>query len=213
MTDVLLDLAWRLGHWAYGLVFLVAMLESAAFVGLIIPGETLTIFAGVLASAGVLRLPETIVAAALGAAVGDSMGYEMGRKLGRPWLMRHGERIGLHGGRLVQVDALFAHHGGKAVVVARFIGFLRALAPFIAGASRMPYPRFMLFNVLGAWLWAATFVTLGYVLGESWWVAERWVGRAGSIAGVVLAVACILWITTRRRRRRRTTRHPERSQR
>jgi membrane-associated protein len=76
-------------------------------------------------------------------------------------------------------DALFVRHGGKAVVVARFSGFVRALAPFVAGAAGMPYPRFLRFNVIGARLWAIGLVTLGYVLGASWWIAERWAGRVG----------------------------------
>ncbi len=207
MTDALLDLAWRLGHWTYGLVFLAAMLESSAFVGLIVPGETLTIFAGVLASSGVLSLPETIVAAAMGATLGDSIGYELGRKLGRPWLLRHGERVGLDGPRLARVDALFARHGGQAIVLARFIGLVRALAPFVAGAARMPYARFLLFNVIGAWAWAAAFVTLGYLLAESWWVVERWVGRLGLILGVLVVVVAFVWMRLRYRGRRRRL-HP-----
>jgi len=204
MTEALLDLAWRLGHAAYVLIFVVATAESAAFLGLVVPGETLTIFAGFLVSAGVIDLTPTIVAAALGATLGDSIGYEMGRRLGRPWLLRHGGRIGLHGPRLAQVDALFERHGGKTVVLARFIGFLRALAPFVAGASRMPYPRFLVFNVVGASAWAVACVMLGYALGESWWMAERWIGRAGLIAGTVIVGLFVLWLYRARRRRARS---------
>jgi len=93
MTDQILDLAWRLGHWTYALIFVMATLEASAFLGLVVPGETMTIAAGFMASAGVLELTPTIVAAALGAMLGDSIGYEMGRRLGRPWLARHGERF------------------------------------------------------------------------------------------------------------------------
>jgi undecaprenyl-diphosphatase len=210
MTEALIDLAWRLGHWAYGLVFVAATLEASAFLGLILPGETLTIVGGVLASAGIIGLPETIVAAAMGATLGDSIGYELGRRLGRPWLTRHGKRIGLHGPRLAQVEALFARHGGKTVVIARFIGFLRALAPFVAGASRMPYPRFLIFNIVGAWAWAATFVTLGYVLGQSWWIAERWVGRVGLILGALAVIAAVVLLRSGYRRRGRLGRAPSR---
>ncbi len=139
MTDQILDLAWRLGHWTYALIFVMATLEASAFLGLVVPGETMTIAAGFMASAGGLELTPTIAAAALGAMLGDSIGYEMGRRLGRPWLARHGERFGFHGHRLGQIDSLFARHGGKTIVLARFVGFLRALAPFVAGAARMPY--------------------------------------------------------------------------
>jgi membrane protein DedA with SNARE-associated domain len=200
VADLLLDLAARLGHWAYAFVFLVATLEASVFLGLVVPGETLTIAAGFLASAGILELAPTILSAAAGATLGDSIGYELGRRLGRPWLVRHGKRFGFDEGRLERIDALFVRHGGKAVVVARFIGFVRALAPFVAGAARMPYPRFLLFNVIGAWLWAVGLVTLGYVLGASWWIAERWAGRVGLIAAIV--VLTVAWLSLRWARRR-----------
>jgi undecaprenyl-diphosphatase len=199
MTDQILDLAWRLGHWTYALIFVMATLEASAFLGLVVPGETMTIAAGFMASAGVLELTPTIVAAALGAMLGDSIGYEMGRRLGRPWLARHGERFGFHGHRLGQIDSLFARHGGKTIVLARFVGFLRALAPFVAGAARMPYSRFLLFNVVGAWLWALSFVLLGYVLGASWRVAERWMGRVGLIVAVLVLAAAGLSLRWARR--------------
>jgi undecaprenyl-diphosphatase len=131
--------------------------------------------------------------------LGDSIGYEMGRRLGRPWLARHGERFGFHGHRLGQIDSLFARHGGKTIVLARFVGFLRALAPFVAGAARMPYSRFLLFNVVGAWLWALSFVLLGYVLGASWRVAERWMGRVGLIVAVLVLAAAGLSLRWARR--------------
>jgi membrane protein DedA with SNARE-associated domain len=199
VADLLLDLAARLGHWAYALVFLVATLEASVFLGLVVPGETLTIAAGFLVSAGILELVPTILTAAAGATLGDSIGYELGRRLGRPWLVQYGRRFGFDERRLDRIDALFVRHGGKAVVVARFVGFVRALAPFVAGAARMPYPRFLLFNVIGAWLWAIGLVTLGYVLGASWWIAERWVGRVGLIAAVV--VLTVAWLSLRWARR------------
>jgi len=199
IVEQLLAFTWRLGHWAYAVIFLAATLEASAFLGLLVPGETLTVAAGFLASAGVLDLAPTIVAAALGATAGDSIGYEMGRRLGRPWLVHHGERLGFSGHRLAQLEALFARHGGRAIVIARFIGFLRALAPFVAGAARMPYRRFLFFNVVGAWAWALCFVLLGYFLGESWWVAERWIGRVGAIAAGVVLAGVLLWIRQARR--------------
>lgn len=198
MIDYVADLVWRLGHWSYLVVFLGATLESAAFLGLLVPGETLVILAGVLVSAGVLGMPEAMTVATAGAVLGDSIGYELGRHLGRPWLAKHGTRVGFHERRLQRMDELFARHGGKAVLLGRLIGFLRALAPFVAGASRMPYRRFLLFNVAGAMLWAIGFVLLGFVLGESWQVAERWVGRAGLAGGVLVLAAVVVWLRRHR---------------
>lgn len=197
-----MGLVERLGHWGYIIIFIGATLESAAFVGFVVPGESLVLVAGFLAAVGVLDLAPVLVVVALGAVIGDSIGYELGRRLGRPWLERFGPRLGLRAERIADVDRFFADHGGKAVLLGRFVGFLRALAPFVAGASRMPYGRFLFYNATGGVLWAVSFVLLGYVLGASWHVAERWIGRATLIGFAVVAVVVVgLWLRRRRRQR------------
>ena len=208
MLDALIDFAWRLGPWGYAVVFLGAALESAAFLGLFVPGESLVIVSGVLAAAGLFGLPTLIAVVSAGAVIGDSIGYELGRRLGRPWLLRRGGRLGFHRDRLAAVDEFFTRHGGKAVLIGRFIGFLRALAPFVAGSSRMSYPRFLAYNVAGGVLWAAACVLLGYFVGAAWPIAEKWVGRAGLMLGLVAAAAVAWWL--RRRHRRRRARPPRR---
>jgi membrane protein DedA with SNARE-associated domain len=202
LLDFLVGLVERLGHWGYVIIFLGATLESAAFVGFVVPGESLVLVAGFLAAVGVLDVAPVLVVVALGAVIGDSIGYELGRRLGRSWLERFGPRLGLHEERIADVDRFFADHGGKAVLLGRFVGFLRALAPFVAGASRMPYPRFLFYNATGGVLWAVSFVLLGYVLGASWYVAERWIGRATLIGAAVVGVIVVgLWLLRRRRQR------------
>ena len=195
-------MAWRLGHWAYVLLFFGAALESAAFLGFLVPGETIVILAGVLVSFGVLELPEAITIAVAGAIIGDNVGYHLGRRLGRPWLEEHGHRIGMRHSTLERIDALFARHGGKAVLIGRFIGFLRAMAPFVAGASRMRYRTFVPYNAVGATAWGIFFVLLGYFLGASWTVAERWLGRVGLVLGTVALIATIVWLKRAKRRGR-----------
>ena len=152
------------------------MLESAAFLGLVIPGESLVLVAGFLAAQGALDLDVLIVAVAVGAAIGDSIGYEMGRQMGRPALLRYGGRFGLNEARVQSADDFFARHGSKAVFLGRFVGFARALVPFLAGSSHMAYRTFLPYNVLGAVLWASAVALLGYFLGASWQTAERWIG-------------------------------------
>ncbi|HET9489125.1 MAG TPA: DedA family protein [Methylomirabilota bacterium] len=198
MVDYLLELLARVGSWSYALLFVAATLESSAFVGLFVPGDTIALIAGFLAWEGVLELPETIAVAAAGAVLGDSIGYELGRRLGRPWLLRHGNRFGLHRRRLQLLDELFERHGGKTVLFSRFIAFVRALAPFVAGSSRMPYLRFLAFNIVGAVLWAVALVSLGYLLGASWRIAEQWVGRVGVVVGVIVIALVIIWFRWRR---------------
>jgi undecaprenyl-diphosphatase len=184
------------------LLFLGAALESAAFLGFLVPGETIVILAGVLTSFGILALPEAITIAVAGAIVGDNVGFHLGRRLGRPWLEAHGHRIGMRSSMLERIDALFARHGGKAVLIGRFVGFLRAMAPFAAGASRMPYRLFAPYNALGGTAWGIFFVLLGYVLGESWTIAERWLGRVGLVAGTVALIATLLWLRRAKRKGR-----------
>jgi undecaprenyl-diphosphatase len=87
------------------------------------------------------------------------------------------------------------------VFIGRFIGFARALVPFVAGASRMPYRRFVVADALGAGLWTVAFVALGYGLGASWQVAEKWISRSGLLLGAVLLIGAA-WFWVRRRRRR-----------
>ena len=195
MLDYLIHFVDRLGHWGYLLIFLGAMLESAAFLGLLIPGESLVLIAGFFAAQGLFDLDELIVIVGIGAALGDSIGYEMGRRMGRPALERFGSRFGLNSARMEKADAFFRRHGGKAVLLGRFVGFARALVPFLAGSSRMRYRQFFTYNALGAALWAPSMVLLGYFLGASWQTAARWIGRASAIVGgMVLFIVILAWI-------------------
>jgi len=168
-----------------------------------VPGETIVVAGGMLASFGVLQLPQTMLVTVAGALTGDNVGYWLGRRLGRSWLERMlGKRgAAAHSSILARVDDLFTRHGGKAVLIGRFIGFLRALAPFVAGASRMPYSRFVVCNAIGATTWGICFVLLGYFLGSSWTIVERWLGRVGVVTGLVVIVATVWWLRRERRKR------------
>jgi membrane protein DedA with SNARE-associated domain len=202
VLQYLLDLVARLGSWSYAIIFVAAALECAAFLGLVVPGESLVLASGFFVHQGILKLDAVMVAVAVGAMMGDNIGYYLGQKLGRDWLLRYGSRFGITTRRLQQAELFFLRHGPKAVFFGRFIGFARALVPFVAGASRMPYRRFASYNAAGAVLWTIGFVTLGYVLGASWQMAEKWIGRTSLIlAGVVALVAFVIW-----RRRGRATR-------
>lgn len=201
MMNYLYDLLLRIGNWAYFLVFLAACLESAVFLGLIVPGESIVLASGFLAARRWFDLDVLIVAVFAGAVVGDNIGYQLGRRFGRRWLVRHGHRFGVRPAKVARVDAFFEQHGGKAVLLGRMIGFARALVPFIAGSSRLPYARFVVYNTLGAALWSVVTVLLGYFLGESWHIAERWMGQASAVIGAAL-LAAILFGWWRRRRHR-----------
>lgn len=204
ILQYLLDLATRLGDWSYLIIFGAVMLECAAFAGLLVPGESLVLASGFFAHQGILELDAVVAAVALGAVAGDNIGYLLGARLGRDWLLKKGSRFGLRKKRLAQVDAFFQRQGPRAVFIGRFIGFARALVPFVAGASRMSYRRFVVADALGAGLWTVAFVALGYVLGASWQVAEQWISRSGLVLGAVLLLGAV-WLWLRRRRRRAET--------
>ena len=113
----------------------VAFLETAAFVGLVVPGETAVVVGGVVAERGDVELIPLIGLVWLAAAAGDAASFLLGRRLGRPFLERHGPRLRLGPERLTRVERFYDRHGGKAVLVGRFAGLVRAVSPFLAGAS------------------------------------------------------------------------------
>ena len=195
MLDYLINFVGHLGHWGYLVIFLVVALECQALLGLVMPGESLVLVGGFFAGQGVFDPGVLIVVISIAAILGDSIGYELGRHLGRGWLLKHGGRFGLRQEHLDRVDGFFVRHGGKAVFGSHFLHLLRALMPFVAGARRMRYLKFLLFNAVGCIVWATVFVLLGYVAGESWRVAAKWIGRGSEIVGGALLLAIALgWL-------------------
>jgi membrane protein DedA with SNARE-associated domain/membrane-associated phospholipid phosphatase len=192
LEELMLDVGEALGGWTYLVVGILAFLETGAFVGLIAPGETTVIVGGVVAGQGQISLWVLITLVWACAVAGDLASYTAGRKLGRAWLLRHGERLKITEPRLAQVEDFFERRGGITILIGRFIGFVRALAPFIAGTSRMPLRRFLPYDVLGAGAWAATFSTLGYVFWHSFDQLTTYVSRGLFAFGTVVAVVAAL---------------------
>jgi undecaprenyl-diphosphatase len=200
MLDKLLHLVEGLGPWAYLIVFVIAAAESAAFLGLLAPGESVTLFAGFLAERGILDLRFLMPLVAVAATLGDSIGYEVGRRLGRPWLLKHGRRVGVKPQHLERAQAFFEKHGPKAVFFGRWVGFARALVPFIAGSTHMRYRTFLLYNAMAAVSWAVVTLLLGFFAGASWRIVEKWIGRGGLIIGLLGAVLVLGFLFFRKRR-------------
>jgi undecaprenyl-diphosphatase len=128
------------------------------------------------------------VAGACGAVVGDSVGYALGRRVGGRLLARLPRRL-VRPGRVGQAMALLRRLGGQAVLVGRFAAALRALVPGLAGAARMPYRAFVVYNLAGGVLWAVGFALLGFVAGPAYRVAERVAGEGGLVLLAAIAVA------------------------
>jgi membrane protein DedA with SNARE-associated domain/membrane-associated phospholipid phosphatase len=192
----MLDFLQRLlATYGYEVVAFVILAEGA---GIPLPGETILLLAGAWAGAGNLDLRGVILAAALGAIAGDNLGYAIGRKGGRALLERYGHLFRLGPGYLQRAEEFYARHGTKTVFLARFVAILRTFSSLLAGANRMPYPRFVVWNAAGGALWAVVIGVLGSVFGSQWQRLAHWIGRAGLV--LVLVVAGILLFMTLRRR-------------
>ena len=171
------DAGQALGKWTYLVVGVLAFLETGAFIGLVAPGETTVIVGGLVAGQGEISLMLLIAIVWTCAVLGDVTSYALGRRLGRDFMVRHGGRVKITEERMEQVEAFFERRGGMTILIGRFIGLVRAIAPFIAGASRMPLRKFLPYDVLGAGLWATTFCVLGYVFWRSFDQLTAWVSR------------------------------------
>jgi membrane-associated protein len=167
LEKALSDFADTLGAWTYALVGGLAFLETGAFVGLVAPGETAIVLGGVVAAQGDISLPVVLLVAWLGAAAGDFASFLLGRRLGRRFLLARGPSIGVTAPRLERVDRFYARHGGKAVLIGRFIGLVRAVSPFLAGASGLRLSGFLAWSLPGTAVWASAYIMAGYAFHRS----------------------------------------------
>jgi len=147
-------------------VALVVFAESGLLIGFFLPGDSLLFTTGFLISAGFLNINIhlAVLIVFIAAVIGDSVGYTFGRKLG-PRLFRKKDARFFKQDYIQQAQAFYEKHGGKTIIIARFIPIVRTFAPIVAGASDMNYRRFLSFNVIGALLWAAGVTYAGFLLG------------------------------------------------
>jgi membrane protein DedA with SNARE-associated domain len=180
------DLTHFLTMYGYWAVLLFVAIEST---GIPFPGETMLLVAAIYAGRTQrMSLLLVIVAAAAGAILGDNVGFWVGREGGYRLLRRYGRFIRLDERKLKLGQYLFSKHGGKVVFFGRFLAVLRAWAAFLAGTNRMRWDRFLLFNALGASVWATVYGLGGYFLGDN---VHRLTGPVG-IVTIVLAVCLII---------------------
>jgi membrane protein DedA with SNARE-associated domain/membrane-associated phospholipid phosphatase len=191
------DLSQGLGAWTYLLVGALAFLETGAFVGLIAPGEFTVMLGGAVAGQGDISLPLILAITWLCAFAGDSVSFLLGARLGRDFLIRHGQRLRITEDRLKQVEGYFARYGGRTILIGRFIGLVRALAPFIAGSSRMPYRNFAPFSILGTGLWSTGLIMAGYFAAQSLDTVTSIVGKGLFVFAIVVGVIVALVLAFR----------------
>ncbi len=171
--DVLLHLdrhvadlvAWG-GGWTYLVLFLVIFAETGFVVTPFLPGDSLLFAVGSLCALGMLELEVVLVLLVAAAILGDAVNYAIGERMGT-YILSHDrwQRL-IRKEHLDKTHAFYERHGGKTIVLARFVPIVRTFAPFVAGLGQMTYRRFAVFNVMGAIAWVASFSILGYAFGN-----------------------------------------------
>ena len=166
IDEHLVEIIKQFGNWSYGILFGIIFVETGVVIMPFLPGDSLLFASGTLAALGAFNLPLLLAVFFIAAVLGDTVNYHIGQKVGmvipeNTWF-----------GRLVNKERMqiatnfFNKHGGKTIVIARFMPFVRTFVPFVAGASRMKYGYFLLYNVFGAFLWVFACTLLGYFFGN-----------------------------------------------
>jgi membrane protein DedA with SNARE-associated domain len=188
LYDVFHNVEHGFATYGYLLVFVPILLECA---GIPLPGETVLLAAGVEAQRGNLSLPLVILTAAAAAIIGDNLGYLVGRKGGRYLLFRYGRILRVKDRHIALLDSYFERHGPKTVLFGRWVAFLRVWAALFAGASRMHWRTFFVYNAAGGIAWATTIACVAYAFSAS----AKAIGSAFGIFGWVLALAVAVAVT------------------
>jgi len=165
------------------LVCAIVFVETGMFVGFFLPGDSLLVTAGVFAAAGNLNLASLLSLVTICAIAGDQLGYAIGRKAGQSLYRRKNSRFFKHE-HLQEAHDFYERYGGKTVIMARFIPIIRTFCPPVAGAAKMNYPRYLIYDIFGGLLWVWSMVLIGYWLGRSVPNVEKKIHFV--IAGVIL---------------------------
>lgn len=147
-------------------IFGIVFAESGLLIGALLPGDSLLFTAGFLASQDILSLPILLLVTFSAAVLGDSVGYTTGSRYGHRIFKKQDSILFSHK-HIDRAEAFYKQHGGKAIILARFVPIVRTIAPILAGVGKMPYRKFVSYNLIGAFIWAIGLTTLGYVLGKS----------------------------------------------
>lgn len=168
----LLQLTTDYGVWVYGILFLIIFCETGLVVTPFLPGDSLLFIAGTIAGAGLLDPVLLMMLLIIAAILGDTVNYFIGRKMGPAVFKRPNARF-LKQEYLHKTHLFYEKHGGKTIIIARFIPIIRTFAPFVAGVGAMQYSRFIAYNVIGGIVWVVLFIAAGYFFGDLPWVKQN----------------------------------------
>ncbi len=181
-------------------ITLIIFAESGLLIGVFFPGDSLLFTAGFLASQGIFNIAALVFLCFTAAVVGDSVGYTFGRRVGRRFFSKP-ESLIFNPENIERARLFYEKHGGKAIILARFIPGIRTLAPILAGIGEMHYPTFLLFNLTGGLLWAVGITLLGYFLGSVVPNADKYlIPIVGLIIVISVAPSAIHFLSDNKKR-------------
>jgi len=194
LKDPLLTLQGFLDKYdtlTYGILFLIIFVETGLIVMPLLPGDSLLFATGLLASStGKLDVTLIIPLLILAALLGDNVNYFIGKNFSN-YIKSRDKILFLKRSYITQTEEFYEKNGGKTVILARFMPIVRTIAPFVAGAGSMKYPKYILFCILGAILWVTSITLLGYFLGSNQWVKANF---EKVVLGIVfISIAPMLW--------------------
>ena len=161
----LTSLAQNYGSWVYVILFLIIFAETGLVVTPFLPGDSLLFVAGAVAAVGAMDVNKLVIVLIIAAFLGNYLNFQIGKYLGKRYFIDRQSRF-LKREYLDKTHAFFERHGGKTIIISRFLPILRTYAPFVAGIGRMGNWRFAMFNVVGAVLWVAGLTYAGYLFGN-----------------------------------------------
>jgi membrane-associated protein len=184
------------GAWVYAILFAIVFCETGLVVTPFLPGDSLLFVAGALAAAGGMQIGLLIVLLVIAAVLGDAVNYAVGAWFG-PKVFRWESSRFFNRSAFDRTHAFYERHGGKTVIIARFMPLIRTFAPFVAGVARMRYARFAMFNVSGALLWVVSLTLAGYWFGNLPWVKQNLTLVILAIIAISLAPVAVAWVKSK----------------
>jgi membrane-associated protein len=199
----LLEFVRDYGSWVYGILFAIVFAETGLVVTPFLPGDSLLFAAGAIAATGALDIRVIVALLVVAAVAGDAVNYAVGRSLGAR-IIRKSEtdprwRRLINPAHIARAHEFFERHGGKAIVLGRFVPIVRTFVPFVAGAATMTYPVFALYNVVGGIAWVGLCAGAGYVFGNVPIIKDNFSLVTIGIVAVSILPLLIEWIRHRSR--------------
>ena len=192
-------LVQQYGLWIYAILFAIIFSETGFVVTPFLPGDSLLFVAGALAAVGGMNIGVLLAVLFIAAASGNMLNYQIGRFVG-PRVFKWEDSLFFNKSALEKTEAFYEKHGGKTLVISRFLPLFRTFAPFVAGVGQMNYLRFSFFNLIGALLWVVSLTLAGFFFGNLSWVKQNLTLVILGIIAVSLVPVFIGWLQHRRER-------------